>query len=227
MLTSYRAAWVPDDDVQRDWNDAACLAIDWIEAEAVKQGTHAVLVTSTFGGPILTYAFSGRILNSPLSRYVRGRTHFTPRSGRHVPRGVAVLSFVPTRRALDFAIELAQGSSLCVVESATEPVAGWAADVGAINLLAGFATAQHPPTFLEHLDRLASNGDNFGDTFGRRTAQQILDDLQHNGLLQRNNVVRALAARNISPRGQRQIEKMIDRMIDNGPRSPRDTSASP
>jgi len=151
VLTSYRAAWVPDDDVQRDWNDAACLAIDWIEAEAVKQGTHAVLVTSTFGGPILTYAFSGRILNSPLSRYVRGRTHFTPRSGRHVPRGVAVLSFVPTRRALDFAIELAQGSSLCVVESATEPVAGWAADVGAINLLAGFATAQHPPTFLEHL----------------------------------------------------------------------------
>lgn len=117
MLTSYSAAWVPDDDAQCGWNVADSLAIDRIEAEAVKQGTYAVLVTNTFDGPVLTYAFSGRILHSPLSRYTRGRTHFTSRSGRHAARGVAVLSFLPTRRALDFAIGLAQGSSLCVVES--------------------------------------------------------------------------------------------------------------
>jgi len=213
VLTSYSVAWVPDDDAQRDWNVAAFLAIDWIEAEAVKQGTYAVLVTNTFDGPVLTYAFSGRILHSPLSRYTRGRTHFTPRSGRHAARGVAVLSFLPTRRALDFAIGLAQGSSLCVVESSAEPVAGWAADVGAINLVTGVAT-QDLPTFIEHVDRLASGGNNFGDTFSRQTAQHTLDDLQRDGLLQRNNVVRALAARNISPRGQRQIEKLIARMID-------------
>jgi len=80
----------------------------------------------------------------------------------------------------------------------------------------GVAT-QDPPTFLEHVDRLARGGNNFGDTFSRQTAQHALDDLQRDGLLQRNDVVRALAARNLSPRGQRQIEKMIERMIDQRP----------
>lgn len=178
--------------------------MSWVEAQAAEQGRAAVLVTNAFGG---------QTLDSPLARYVRGRTHFTPRSSRPGFRGVPVLSWVPTREALDFAAGLARGSSLCVVESVAEPVGGWAAEAGATNLLTSAATPPLPPALAEQLDRLAFYGNNaYGDPFGKQMAQRVLEDLARDGLLDRDTVVGALAARHVSPRGQRQVERMVDRM---------------
>jgi hypothetical protein len=39
MSTTYRAAWVPDDDPHRPWDDAAALAVEWIEARIVAAAT--------------------------------------------------------------------------------------------------------------------------------------------------------------------------------------------
>ena len=46
MDTTYDAAWVPDDDPHRDWEDAAEFAVGWVEGACAEQGAAAVLVTN-------------------------------------------------------------------------------------------------------------------------------------------------------------------------------------
>ncbi|NIL60088.1 hypothetical protein HCB18_27985 [Salinispora arenicola] len=42
------AAWVPDDDPERPWEDAADLAADWIWGRSEVEGIAPLLVTNTF-----------------------------------------------------------------------------------------------------------------------------------------------------------------------------------
>jgi len=202
MLVNYRAAWVPDDDPHRPWDAAAALAVVWIEAEAASQSRDAILLTNTLDG----HGFGG-----PLSRYVRGRTHFSPRS-RPTGRGAPVLAYVPTPDTLELAMSVARGSAICVVESVAHPVRGWAAVVGAVNLLTGQPTTVDA-RLAKPLQRLKFYGNNgYGPDFDRRSAQLILDDLRGEGLLDRDLIVGGLAALHISVRGQQRIRQMIDKM---------------
>lgn len=198
----YRAAWVPEDDPYRDWNDAAAPAVAWIEKEARDQGKHAVLVTNTF---------NGATFDTPLARYTRPHHHFTPQGTRPSMRSVPVVAFVPDMRTLEFAIRLAGNSSLCIIETSSDPVSGWAAVTGAVNLLTG-EHAKLDATVAKHIDRLAWYGNNgYGDSFGKKNAGHALDDLAEAGVTDPGFIVSALAAKRISLNGQENIRKLIGR----------------
>jgi hypothetical protein len=200
-MANYRAAFVPDDDPQRPWEDAQALAVAWIADEARGQGKEAVLVTDAFGSYTDDW---------PLNRFSRPTSHTTPRSGRHGLRSVPVLAYVPNRGTLEFAINLAHGSSLCVVEDVSDPLAGWAAAVGALNLVAN-EQMKLDPRLTECLDRLAFYGNNaYTKGWGRDNAQKILEDIAADGLLDRGLILSALAAHAISSNGQDNLGKLID-----------------
>ncbi|WP_327278457.1 hypothetical protein OG609_44665 (plasmid) [Streptomyces sp. NBC_01224] len=123
-----RAAWVPDDDPERDWAVAAGLAVDWIRQECAEQGATGVLVLNAFGVEQQIPA---------LRRFAAEHTITTPRaSGERVGRGTGpVFAYVPDAKSLDFAMNLARASSLVVVESAHGfPLKGWARQLGAVDL---------------------------------------------------------------------------------------------
>src|SRR6266545_4121562 len=192
MPTTYRAAWVPDNDPNRPWDDAAALAVEWIELEAADQGQEAVLVTNTM---------DSQPLNSPLGQYMQHGKHFSPRSRPNF-RGVPVLAYVPVAKTLELAISVARGSSLCVVETDTYPVRGWAAVVGAVDLLTGDRN-ELDSRLAEPLDRLEFYGNNaYGPPFDRQRARSVLNGLQGAGLLDRDLIISALAAHGISETGQ-------------------------
>jgi hypothetical protein len=168
-----RAAWVPDDDPERDWEIAADLAV----------------VT-------------------------------TPRASRdRVGRGKGpVLAYVPDEKALNFAAGLARGSSLAIVESIHGfPLKGWVRQLGAIDLTRSDEQPEQIDSELaEAIDRLdfyKNNG--FGDQFGKQQAQRILQDLRGSGLLERDVVLGALAAKGASDRAVRNLGKLID-ALDRG-----------
>lgn len=121
-----RAAWVPDDDPQRPWATAASLAVEWAERRCVEEGADAVLVTNALGH-----------LGPELEAFARRHTHTTRRAGRARvgPGGGPVLAYVPYADDLEFAMHLAHGSSLAVVETSAFPLAGWASRLDAWDLV--------------------------------------------------------------------------------------------
>jgi hypothetical protein len=60
----------------------------------------------------------------------------------------------------------------------------------------------------DRLDFYKNNG--LGDQFGKQQAQRILQDLRGAGLLERDVVLGALAARGASDRAVRNLGKLID-----------------
>ncbi|KDN74812.1 hypothetical protein DF19_27385 [Streptomyces olindensis] len=201
-----RAAWVPDDDPERDWEIAADLAVEWVQQECAEQGAIGVLVLNAFG----------------VEQQIPSLRHFaaehavtTPRASHHrVGRGIGpVLAYVPDERTLDFAADLARGSSLAVVENMHGfPLHGWARQLGAIDLTRPDEQPEPLGSELaEAIDRLdfyKNNG--FGDKFGKQQAQRILQGLRGAGLLDRDIVLGALAARGASDRAVRNLGKLID-----------------
>ncbi|MET9558815.1 hypothetical protein [Streptomyces tauricus] len=204
-MSVLRAAWVPDDDPERDWQVAADLAVRWVEREAAEQDTTAVLVLNAFGAEQTVPA---------LRRLTQQHLVATPRSGRQrVGIGVgSVLAYVPDAKTLEFATGLARGSSLAVVEGSLFPLRGWAAQVHAIDLT-------RPEDEVEELDsrltsalgRLKFYGNNgYGPPFDRQQAARVLDDLRSAGLLDRDAVLGAMAAQGISPNGLMRLGQLID-----------------
>jgi hypothetical protein len=197
---TYRAAWVPDDDPERQWDDAAALALDWLGRQAADLGGEVVLVT---------HAFENAHAGGSLRRFVRGRTHFTVRSAQGGQRG-PVLAYVPTLQALRVAMSRARGSALCVVECVGTPMRGWAAVARALNLITG-QTETLNSRLREHLENLKFYGNNgYGNDFDRRGARRILNDIRAAGLLDRDLIIGALAAAGISVHGQEEIAKLVD-----------------
>lgn len=206
-----RAAWVPDDDPERDWEIAADLAVAWVRQECAEQGAAGVLVLNAFG-------VEQQIPS--LRRFAAEHTVTTPRASRdRVGRGKGpVLAYVPDEKTLDFAAGLARGSSLAIVESIHGfPLKGWARQLGAIDLTRPDEQPEQIDSELaEAIDRLdfyKNNG--FGDQFGKQQAQRILQDLRGSGLLERDVVLGALAAKGASDRAVRNLGKLID-ALDRG-----------
>ncbi|MFD8789461.1 hypothetical protein [Streptomyces vinaceus] len=201
-----RAAWVPDDDPERDWQVAADLAVAWVRQECVEQGAVGVLVLNAFGAE--------QSIPS-LQRFAAEHVVTTPRAARErVGRGAGpVLAYVPNERTLDFAASLARGSSLVVVESLHGfPLQGWARQLRAIDLTRPDEQPEQLDSELaaaiDRLDFYKNNG--FGDQFGKQQAQRILQDLRRAGLLERDVVLGALAAKGASDRAVRNLGKLID-----------------
>ena len=118
------AAWVPDDDPERPWEEAIALAARWLWDRSAAEALHPLLVSNTQKVANWNYA--------DLDEIARAGGHATPHSRTPYDRG-PVLAFVPDERSLHFAMDLARGYSLAVVEGSLS-LAEWAAGAGAINL---------------------------------------------------------------------------------------------
>jgi hypothetical protein len=150
-----------------------------------------------------------------LRRFAAEHVVTTPRASRDRAGcgNGPVLAYVPDERTLDFAVDLARGSSLAVVESIHGfPLEGWARQLGAIDLT---RPDEQPEPFgselAEAIDRLGFYKNNgFGDAFGKQQARRILQDLRGAGLLERDVVLGAQAAKGASDRAVRNLGKLID-----------------
>ncbi|MFE3034263.1 hypothetical protein ACFXKY_21815 [Streptomyces canus] len=205
-MSILRAAWVPDDDPERDWQVAADLAVHWVEREAAEQDATAVLVLNAFGAEQTVPA---------LRQLARRHLVATPRSGRQrVGSGVGpVLAYVPDSKTLEFATGLARGSSLVAVEGVNLfPLRGWASQVHAIDLTRPECEVEEVDSrLISALGRLKFYGNNgYGPPFDRQQAARVLDDLRSAGLLDRDVVLGAMAAQGVSPNGLKRLRQLID-----------------
>jgi hypothetical protein len=172
------AAWVPDDDPERPWDEAADLAADWIWERSEVEGVTPLLVTSTFQNAVGIDC---------LEEIARNGGQATPQGKQRFDRG-PVLAYVPDERSLKFALNLAHGHSLAVVESVSFPLAEWAAGAGAINLLDGSTSSSSLPDDVKaDLDHAAFFGGNNGWTG------------QHEKQHARNYLVRHVLAGRLAP----------------------------
>ena len=195
-------AWVPDDDPQRPWGSAASLAAAWTEQRCAEEGAAAVLVTNALDHLI-----------PELEEFARRHTHTTRRAGRaRVGTGVGpVLAYVPYADDLEFAMDLAHGSSLAVVETTGFPLDGWAHWLGAWDMVNEVASPPLPDVLADAVDRLAFYGNNgFGDDFGKRQATAILSELRSAGAPTRLLPSAVLAA-GVSSRGVAKLEKLLSK----------------
>jgi hypothetical protein len=206
-MSPLATAWVPDDDPERDWRVAAGLAAGWVEDRCREEGTSGVLVTNSLdhlGVPELDDFERRHVRTSRLAR--RGR----------VGSGMGpVLSYVPHAKDLEFAMSLARRSSLGVVETVSFPLTGWAARLGAINLVTGETTSPLSDPVNDAVDRLKFYGNNgFGDDFGKRQAQSILADLRAAGSLDGGLILGAVLATGVSARGVGNLSRLIDKLSE-------------
>ncbi|MEU6175810.1 hypothetical protein ABZ832_28365 [Streptantibioticus parmotrematis] len=203
----HQVAWVPDDDPERDWEIAATLAANWVQRECDEQHVSGVLVLNAFGAetsvPVLRTFATHHVVTTPRA----SRARVTP--------GRPVLAYVPTAHTLDFAVGLARGSSLAVVEGGSLfPLRSWAGVLGATDLTRPDA---QPPAFPAELakaiDRLVFYKNNgYGDQFGKQQARSVLRGLRAAGLLDRGTIVGTVAARGASPRAVKNLNALIDEL---------------
>lgn len=199
-------AWVPDDDPTRDWSIAAGWAVDWVDERCRMEGVSGVLVTNTMS----------RLGVPALDGFEQRNTRTSRRAGRARGREGEgpVLAYVPHGEELEFASRLARDSSLAVVETVSFPLAGWAAWVGALNLVTRELTSPLDPAVAETVERLkfyANNG--FGDDFGKRMARSILEDLPTDTLAWSSALLpSAVLAAGVSYRGVKNLENLRTRL---------------
>ncbi|GAA0704942.1 hypothetical protein GCM10010193_69970 [Kitasatospora atroaurantiaca] len=190
MEVTYQAAWVPDDDPHRPWEEALALAAEWVADRCEAENALAVLVTNAFNSP--SYP-------AVLAR-LGGYDHVTPRSSAQIAGERPTLAFVPVPKAMDLAVHLARNSSLAVVESRNlYPLSAWARGVGAINLLdPDGAIAPLDARLAEAVEDLHMCGNNgYVDNYGKRDAKRILAGLKQQGILDIDEIVGAVSARGI------------------------------
>jgi hypothetical protein len=187
--------------------DAAAVAMEWAEEQAAVRDLQAVLVTDRKGG----YAHA-----EPFTRYT-GR-HITPLSSRLAAEPGAVIAHNPTYTALDLAMTTARGIPLAVVGLLPAPwwLDGWAAAVGALDLLTGEVIGLDAQLIgpLETILFYGNNG--YPGGWGRDGAQRALDEIRDLGLLDHDMIVSALAGLGMPARHQDVISKMIDKMVPSG-----------
>ncbi len=130
-----------------DWDEAAGLAVEWVERECAEQHSRGLLVTMTRD--------SGDSVPA-LMRFAQRHDHTSPRSWSRPDRGRSVPVYVPDEKALDSAAGICRGSSLCAVEGFRTLLSGWVRNVGAVDLT-GEATALAPldPRLTEASDPTA------------------------------------------------------------------------
>ncbi|MFF0249904.1 hypothetical protein [Streptosporangium sandarakinum] len=201
----YTAAWVPDDDPHRDWEEAAQLAVAWVLEQAAREGATPLLVTPTQG-----QWSSG---TESIARFARAYPATTPRSGRdragsgHGP----VLVYVPDLATLHLAARRAHGSALAVIETEETPLIGWAMETGAVNLLTGEATpdtrSDHQRELLERIHFYGNNGWTRG--FGHDQTRRILRSERG---LAKDVILGAMAAKGHDGKAVERLSALLDTM---------------
>lgn len=171
-IVTYTAAWVPDDNPERSWDEAAEPAAAWLLEQArVLRGQQPLLVTPTQqqwqAGPDV------------IKRFARAYEATTSRGRGAQFRQRPVLAYVPNYGDMYLAASYARNSALAVVESHTAPLIGWAMEVQAVDLTTGAVTADsRSPEQRQELERIHGYGNNgWTRGFGADRSASILEEL--------------------------------------------------
>lgn len=198
------AAWIPDDDAERPWEDAADRGADWIWMRSEIEGVAPILVTNTFQNAVGI---------GSLEEIARKGGHATPQGRGRFDRG-PVLAFVPDERAMRLALDLARGYSLAVVEGSLVPLSEWAASAEAINLLDGStSTSTLPDDVQADLDHAVFLGGNNGWT-GPHEKQHARDHLVRHvraGRLTPEQAASYVMAKGVSDKGARRLRSLLEK----------------
>lgn len=200
------AAWVPNDDPLRPWDEAIAPASEWIWERSRAEGLAPVLVSNAKNAAGMGYP--------DLDRIIRKGGHATPQSGTrydHAP----VLAFVPNERSLHFAMELARGYSLAVVEGRSLSLAVWAANAEATNLLTGQTTpSQIPDEVRRDLDFAILDGGRNGWTGPDEKAQArrcLADHIRAGRLTPDQAASYVLTSSSVSDSGAKRLRELLSR----------------
>lgn len=199
------AAWVPDDHPERPWDEAADLAADWIWGRSEVEGVTPLLVTNTFQ--------NARGIAS-LEEIARQGGQATPQGKQRFERG-PVLAYVPDERTLRFALDLARGYSLAIVESVSFPIAEWAAGAGAINLLDGTTSSSTIPGAVKaDLDHAVFFGGNNGWTGSdeKQHARDYLAEHVRSGRLTPQQAASYVMSRGVSDKGAKRLRLLLEKV---------------
>ncbi|MGC5010126.1 hypothetical protein ACLQ2R_05120 [Streptosporangium sp. DT93] len=204
----YTAAWVPDDDPHRDWEDAAKLAVAWVLQQAKQEGATPLLVT-----PTQNQWNTG--VNS-ITRFAHAYPATTLRSGREqARRGPGpVLVYAPDFETLDLAVGYARGSCLAVIETRATPLIGWAMEARAVNLLTGEVTADtRTDSQRETLERVRVNGNNgWTRGFGQNQTMRILQGTYGRDGLTKDIILGTMLAKGRHGKAVDRLGKLLDRL---------------
>lgn len=199
------AAWVPDDDPERPWDEAAGLAADWIWERSEAEGVEPLLVTNTLQ--------NSRGLER-LEEIIQAGGQATPQSKKRFNRG-PVLAYVPDERTLNLALDLAHGYSIAVVETVSFPLAEWAAGVGAVNLLNGNASASSlSDNVIADLDHAVFFGGNNGWTRPHEKTHARNHLVRHvqAGVLTPEQAASYVMAVGVSDRGAERLRRLLEKV---------------
>ncbi|WP_454294984.1 hypothetical protein [Salana multivorans] len=198
------AAWVPDDDPERPWDEAADLAADWIWERSKIEGVKPLLVANTFQ--------NARGIES-LEEIASKGGQTTPQGKQRFERG-PVLAYVPDERTLKLALNLARGYSLAVVETVSLPLAEWAAGAEAVNLLDGSVSSSGLSEDVKaDLDHAVFFGGNNGWT-GQHEKQHARNHLTRHvqaGRLAPGHAASYVMARGVSGTGAKRLRLLLEK----------------
>jgi hypothetical protein len=198
------AAWVPDDDPHRPWEEAADLAAGWLWERSEIEGVKPCLVTNVQG--------AGMDISS-LADIAGVGGCASPRSRSTFDRG-PVLAYVPGAQSLHLAMELARGYSLVAVEGSSFSLSEWAAGSDAINLVTGdTSTSTIPAGARDDLDSAIFYGGSNGWTAPdeKTHARQRLADHVRAGRLSPDAAASYAMSQGVSDRGAKRLRKLLER----------------
>ncbi|WP_211304741.1 hypothetical protein [Umezawaea tangerina] len=198
------AAWVPDDDPERAWSDAADLAANWIWGRSEIEKVTPLLVTNTFQNGVGIGC---------LDEMARRGGQATPQGKQRFDRG-PVLVYVPDARTLKFALDLAHGYSLAIVEAVGFSIAEWAAGAGAINLLDGTtSTSGIPADVKADLDHAVFFGGNNGWTgpHEKQHASSHLETHVQSGRLTPEQAASYVISQGVSDAGAKRLRRLLEK----------------
>lgn len=198
-------AWVPDDDPERRWEDAADLAADWIWERSEIERVTPLLVTNTFQNAVGIECLE-EITQKGGQATLQAKERFNPGP---------VLAYVPNERTLKLALNLARGYSLAVVETVSFPLAEWAAGAGAINLLDGSTSRSSMRDDIKaDLDHAVFIGGNNGWT-GQHEKQHARDHLARHvraGRLSPEQAASYVMAQGVSNKGAQRLRLLLEKV---------------
>jgi hypothetical protein len=200
-MTVEAAAWVPDDDPERPWDDAADLAVEWLLDQAGERGQAPLLVTPTQS----QWSMGAESIQLFAQRYEAT----TPRSNHASFSNRPVLVYVPDYDVMHLALRYARGSAIAVVETVSSPLVGWASAVGALDLTTGEPTRPAlSDAQRKTFDRIEFNGNNgWTRGFGADSTARILRSLRDAGDLDKELLLGYMVAKGKHGRA-------IDRLVD-------------
>ncbi|NLI84514.1 MAG: hypothetical protein GX440_03750 [Propionibacterium sp.] len=197
-------AWVPNDDPACPWDEAADLAADWIWERSEAEGITPLLVTNTFQ--------NARGIES-LEEIASKGGQATSQTKQRFDRG-PVLAYAPDERTLKLALNLARGYSLAIVETVSFPLAEWAAEAGAINLLDGSVSSSSLSDDVKaDLDSAVLFGGNNGWTgeYEKQHARNHLARQVQAGQLTPEQAASYVMAQGVSDTGAKRLRLLLEK----------------